>query len=193
LLRPDHATGSPFEPWPLSQHRNSRVCRSDAERVQMVWRSSGKEIFLPAVLSSAMLHAQNLPSAATCRQCLALEAAYGPWPASLRAWARMDLTIDLILIRSYLATAWHAGIVIASHLRLVLRSPRRRLCIDLVWSGGVPSDFSRYDQADGTAGGSCNEATVCGFRCFRTVTAWARRRRRPGPGARARPQRPDRF
>jgi hypothetical protein len=49
------------------------------------------EIFLPAVLSSAMLHAQNLPSAATCRQCPALEAAYGPWPASLWVWARMDL------------------------------------------------------------------------------------------------------
>jgi hypothetical protein len=31
----------PCGPWPfVTQHRNLRVCRSDAERVQMVWRSS---------------------------------------------------------------------------------------------------------------------------------------------------------
>jgi hypothetical protein len=35
---PSAPTDSPCEPWPLLQHRNSRVCRSDAERVQMAWR-----------------------------------------------------------------------------------------------------------------------------------------------------------
>src|SRR4029077_6695095 len=29
----------PCQPWPLSQHRNSRVCRSDAERGKTQWRS----------------------------------------------------------------------------------------------------------------------------------------------------------
>jgi hypothetical protein len=40
---PDHR--SPGQPWPLSQHANSRGCRSDAERVQMVWRCSPMRAF----------------------------------------------------------------------------------------------------------------------------------------------------
>jgi hypothetical protein len=35
----------PCGPWPLvTQNRNSRVRRSDAERVQMVWRSSSMRV-----------------------------------------------------------------------------------------------------------------------------------------------------
>jgi hypothetical protein len=52
----------PNGPWPLvTQHRNSRVCRSDAERMQTVWRSSS--MGCPRDRSTA---AQNLPAAAPC-------------------------------------------------------------------------------------------------------------------------------
>ena len=45
MPQPNHATDSPLwfprGPWLLvTQHRNSRMCRNDAERVEMVWRSS---------------------------------------------------------------------------------------------------------------------------------------------------------
>lgn len=38
LPLPNHAAGAPCEPG--TQYRNSHVCRSEAEPVEMVWRSS---------------------------------------------------------------------------------------------------------------------------------------------------------
>jgi hypothetical protein len=35
-----HAADSPWPPWPLVTQRNSRMCRSDAEGMETVWRSS---------------------------------------------------------------------------------------------------------------------------------------------------------
>jgi hypothetical protein len=43
----------PCGPLALSQHRNSRVCRSDAECVQMVWRSSAQRALLSVNLCYA--------------------------------------------------------------------------------------------------------------------------------------------
>jgi hypothetical protein len=72
----------------VTQHRNSRVCRSEAEHVQMAWRSSpcgGQK--------TPMLPAQSLSSAAGCHSGSARRARR---PG--RAWApRVVATLPLII------------------------------------------------------------------------------------------------
>jgi hypothetical protein len=69
----NHATDSPLRALVLiPRHRNSRMCRSDAEGMETVWRSSS-----PRCPPSRHTARQNLASARRCQHTLALEGAHG--------------------------------------------------------------------------------------------------------------------